>query len=123
MTEEVDSLWQSLSLTEDEADVTYIEDSSLNVVRKETMNCLIGKVLKAKPVNKEAFRSRMKQLWRLSKGLSIVDNIFIFKFNHELERRRVLMNGPWSFDKSLVVLKEMKEMDQPSSIKFHNLSF
>ena len=37
---------------------------------------------------------------------NIGDNIFVFRINCELERRRVLHNGPWSFDKSLIPIRE-----------------
>ncbi|KAL0456438.1 UNVERIFIED_CONTAM: hypothetical protein Slati_0983000 [Sesamum latifolium] len=39
-----------------------------------------------------------------------------FKFMHTLDRQRVIDNGPWTFEKKLLVLKALKEDDDPASI-------
>ncbi|KAK4441780.1 hypothetical protein Salat_0512900 [Sesamum alatum] len=41
----------------------------------------------------------------------IKDGRFLFKFNHILDRRRVMEEGPWSFEKNLLVLRTVDDCD------------
>ena len=39
------------------------------------------------------------------------ENLFFFQFNHVVDKRSIMHNGPWSFDKNLVVLSEFDGTD------------
>lgn len=54
---------------------------------------------------------------------SIGDNIFLFKFATEEETKRVLMGGPWHFDRSLLVLVEPAGSDDIKDQSFTHTSF
>lgn len=53
----------------------------------------------------------------------IGDNVFVAKFKIALEMNRVFRSGPWTFDKSLVVLVVPTDVDDPMSLSFTTTSF
>ncbi|KAK9283462.1 hypothetical protein L1049_011707 [Liquidambar formosana] len=67
-------------------------------ISKEKANfCLVGKLLTDRPFNAEALKLTLEMIWRPVKGLTSVGigkNLFLFQFNHSLDRRCVLDNGP-----------------------------
>ncbi|XVF22975.1 hypothetical protein REPUB_Repub12eG0217300 [Reevesia pubescens] len=65
-------------------------------------------------------RNVLAQIWKLKKGLSITeigDKIFMFSFGCILEKTRILQTQPWSFNKALLVLKEIDNMVRPDSLE------
>jgi hypothetical protein len=59
-------------------------------------------------VNIEAVLRTLKPLWRSAHGLTGRDmgsNRVMFLFTDTVDMERVLANGPWSFDKYLILLK------------------
>ncbi|GMN22624.1 hypothetical protein TIFTF001_051230, partial [Ficus carica] len=98
----------SFSITEEEASVIGIPDDVIEKGRKEARFGLMGKVLSSKPFNKGSVMSTMTKLWAADGDLSVqvIDrDIFLFSFEKEQDRSRVLAMEPWSFNKSLILLK------------------
>lgn len=65
-------------------------------MRKRSANCLVGKVMLTQSINKEGLKAAMQQAWKRVKEVkieSIGDNIFLFKFATEEEKKRVFMGG------------------------------
>ncbi|KAK9175167.1 hypothetical protein WN944_027173 [Citrus x changshan-huyou] len=76
---------------------------------KIVVGCLMGKVLQNREVNLEGLRSAMSQVWRTVREVRIEelgDNIFMFKFAIETNKKRILTGGPWHFNRALMVLIE-----------------
>lgn len=70
---------------------------------------LIGKVLTNRSVNKEALKIALQQAWqniREVKEANLGDNVFMFKFEVQMDKRRVLTSGPWHFINALIVFTE-----------------
>ena len=44
------------------------------------------------------------------------ERLFLFQFDDCLEKNRVFQKQPWSFNKSLMVLKEMDGLLQPKDV-------
>lgn len=77
--------------------------------RKLVEGCLLGKVLHPREVSKEGLKSALQQVWRTSEEVKIEkmgSKIFMFKFASEVDKRKVLLGGPWHFEWALIVLKE-----------------
>lgn len=65
------------------------------------VGCLIGKVLHTRSVNTEGLRTALNQVWQTKKEVKIEkigENIFIFKFGNEADKKRILAGGPWHFN-------------------------
>ena len=72
-------------------------------------NSLVGKILLARSANTEGIRTALAQAWRTNKEVKIENlgnNVFLFKFDSEIDKRKVMAGGPWHFDRALIVLME-----------------
>lgn len=49
--------------------------------------------------------------------------LMLAKFEMHSDKLRVVRNGPWSFDKSLILVKEFNCLQQVKSIKMANALF
>lgn len=45
------------------------------------------------------------------------ENLFLFQFNQEADRNRVLLNGPWSFDNHFLLLKQFEGDLHPKGVQ------
>ena len=119
MTEGLEEIWNKLTLTEEEQEDILVEKEWVEDISEAGKNCLLGKMLMRKPVNMEAMRSVFIKIWKVSAGLSIReidDRIFIFRFGNGLEKEREIQKQPWSFNKSLLVLRDFDGMSKPEDI-------
>lgn len=105
-TAELVKLCGSLTLR-DEASEVLVSD----VVHKRgeviAANCLIGKILTRRVIPKEVFMKNFLAIWKNVKGIKVKfleKNIFLFQFAFAQDRQRILLLGPWHFDRALVVL-------------------
>ncbi|GMY19488.1 reverse transcriptase [Fagus crenata] len=72
---------------------------------------LDGKVISDKAVNRNKVKAILSEAWKTSKGVAFMDfvqNLFMFLFEAEGDRRRILEQGPWSIDGNLLSLKPCK---------------
>lgn len=93
---------------------------------KIVAGCLMGKVLHNKKVNLEGLRLAMSQVWRTVREVRIEelgDNIFMFKFATEADKRRILAGGPWHFNRALMVLIEPTSIRELTKLSFSHVSF
>ncbi|XP_024043038.1 uncharacterized protein LOC112099799 [Citrus clementina] len=110
---------------EDKARVTLEVDLK---TKKERMlaRCLMGKVLLSRGVNKEGLKAALQQVWRTFKEVkieSLGNNIFMFRFAEETDKKRVLSGGPWHFDRALIVLTEPQGIGEVTKQSFSWTSF
>lgn len=69
--------------------------------------CLLGKLQSHRFLGAEVMRKTFASAWLVAQGLRVEmlgKNIFIFRFDNDEDRRRVLNQGPWFFDKFLLIL-------------------
>lgn len=60
-------------------------------------NSLVGKILLARSANTEGIRTALAQAWRTNKEVKIENlgnNVFLFKFDSEIDKRKVMAGGP-----------------------------
>lgn len=89
-------------------------------------NCLVGKIILTRGVNLKGLRSAIRQVWRSIKEVKIESmrsNVFLFKFDTEEDKRRVLMGGPYHFDRALIGLSEPSEMRDIQKQSFTHATF
>ncbi|KAL2920896.1 Polyribonucleotide nucleotidyltransferase, partial [Bienertia sinuspersici] len=51
------------------------------------------------------------------------NNIFVFQFSAKANKEKVLDQGPWSFDKKLLLLKEVVAGEHPAEMVFNAVRF
>ncbi|KAI7997926.1 Uncharacterized protein LOK49_LG10G02002 [Camellia lanceoleosa] len=122
----LDDLITKMALTDEEEEAVVVGDDHLKSAEEKSWLCLVEKVLTMRPFNSEALRTTMESVWNPSKGMQtkvINKNLFFFQFNHIIDKMRVLHNGPWSFDKNIILLKEVTDSWQLSQIVFSTAVF
>ena len=103
--------------------------------KKKNSNCLIGKVLASKTLNKMGVSNIANSSWKPEKGLSVSSwkpNVFICNFDSKEDKIRVLEESLWCVMGYLLVLKNIEkdqnidELDfstSPFWIQIHSLPF
>ncbi|KAL9453545.1 hypothetical protein AB3S75_009200 [Citrus x aurantiifolia] len=89
-------------------------------------NSLVGKVLLARSIHTEGIKTALAQAWRTIKEVkveSLGNNIFLFKFGLETDKKKVMAGGPWHFDRSLIVLKEPSGIGNIRKEEFTHAAF
>lgn len=119
--------WSRLSLTPVESEVAVAADRS-TVERTGLMLgcCLGGKLQSHCFLTAEVMRKTFASAWRVAHGLRVEklgNNIFIFGFDNDDDRRRVLNQGPWFFEKFLLILELPIRGHRPSDYRFTSVSF
>lgn len=125
-TEELIRKCQVITLKEEEEDTVAVMGKMKAKGVKITANCLVGKILLTRGVNLEGLRSAIRQAWRSIKEVKIESmgsNVFLFKFDTEEDKKRVLMGGPWHFDRALIVLTEPRGIGDIHKQVFTHISF
>ena len=68
----------------------------------------------------------LRTVWRTEKSFEVHDmgeNKVLFHFGLKKDLDRVLLLGPWSFDKYLLVLHKLNEGEAVTKVKFDRTSF
>ncbi|XP_056162003.1 uncharacterized protein LOC130136051 [Syzygium oleosum] len=89
------------------SDLAVIDGAVSNERLQECRLTMLGQLFSNPTINFQAFQSTMKKAWRVdSVNITQEDQrTFAFTFKTELELKRVLEAGAWSFSNNLVVLK------------------
>ncbi|XP_058749288.1 uncharacterized protein LOC131622280 [Vicia villosa] len=113
--------WKNIPLSkEEEEGVTAAEDEvSGDEIFQRT---LAGKLWTDSNFNSRAFISTMISAWKLKNPVESQElnkNLFLFRFATKRDLETVLRNGPWSFDRNLLVLVRISGEEQPSALNMH----
>ena len=87
---------------------------------------LPGKFYTKWRVNLEAIGRALRSTWRTKRDFEVSDlgeNRVLFSFQAKEDLDRVLLQGPWSFDKYILLLHKLKVGELVSSLTFHKATF
>ncbi|KAL9423295.1 hypothetical protein AB3S75_035396 [Citrus x aurantiifolia] len=125
-TEELIKRCRSIRLSEEEEGKVTFKRGMKTKGEKILNDCLVGKILLSREVKIERLRSAMQQVWKTSREIKIEnlgDNVFMFKFGANEDKRRILAGGPWHFDRALIVLTEPTGIGDVKKQDFSHASF
>ncbi|XP_058752316.1 uncharacterized protein LOC131625473 [Vicia villosa] len=117
--------WKSIQLSKEEEEGVIVADEEV-CAEEGFQRSLAGKLWTESNFNARAFKSTMVNAWKLKNPVETQDlskNLFLFKFATKRDLEYVLRNGPWSFDRYLLVLKRISGEEQPSDLNMHYGSF
>ena len=120
MAESLESLWNKMSLTEAEQEGVIVDHEWVQETEAEGENCIIGRLLSSRGVNLDAMRNVFHKIWKLKGDLIIKEvdeKVYVFRFGSWVEKERVLIQQPWSFNKALLVMKEFDGKNTADSIE------
>lgn len=87
---------------------------------------LVGKLLTEKPVKFNFMKETLAGVWRPGKGMTVsevADKLYLFQFFHEIDMKRILEDGPWAYEQSLLVLKKLELHQSPFEIQLTKEEF
>ncbi|XP_031111263.1 nucleolin 1-like isoform X2 [Ipomoea triloba] len=116
----------SLSLDEEEDEGMVIGIDEVNEDGVEYKYMLVGKLLTDKPIKFKVLRDTIAATWRPVMGMMMNEaeyNLFVFQFFHQVDMKRVMEDGPWCFDQSLLVLHRMQPSECPNDIPLCKAEF
>ncbi|XWS50373.1 hypothetical protein CRYUN_Cryun12cG0082400 [Craigia yunnanensis] len=126
MSEELEKLWEKLSLTEEEQTDVVIDKDWLAEVEELGKNCLIGRLVLNKKVNVGAMKNVICNAWKVSTSMIIKEvgnRLFVFQFRDTMEKERVLLCQLWPFNKSLLILENFDGKTKPDEVNLQWCSF
>lgn len=95
-------------------------------IRLKGANCLVVKYWMERKYNKKAFKSVLSKLWQSVGRVSfkeLQDNLWLFEFAEEDDKRKVLDGRPWSFDLQILVIQDFDGLIPPSQMQLNLSSF
>lgn len=117
--------WRNIPLSKEEEESVVVAEEE--VCEEETFQrIVVGRLWTDNSFNARAFKSTMISVWKLKNQVETQDlgkNLFLFKFATKRDLEFVLKNGPWSFDRSLLVLNCISGEEQPSELNMHHTPF
>lgn len=117
--------WDHLRLNEKKQDTIIVgEDILEREIIKERCS-LVGKNFPKINISREAVKSTMGKIWRISKPTTFTEigtNMFIITFATKTDKYKVTRGKPWLFDGNLFALKDLDGQNQITKIKFETES-
>ncbi|CAJ2644626.1 uncharacterized protein LOC123882497 [Trifolium pratense] len=117
--------WKENPLTKEEEEEIVVDDT-VACEDESFKRSLVGKLWTEDHFNVRIFKQVVSQSWRLKNPVEIQDlskNLFLFRFTSKRDLEMVLRNGPWSFDRNLVILKRISGEEQPSDLEMFTAEF
>lgn len=100
----------------------FVEIDWNNVEDEVPIKCsLIGKLMSSKSVNRSTMRNMLIRGWNVKdfKITEMENNIFLFSFEKESDRSRILRNRPWTVTGILLVIQEWSSLLPISEVKWN----
>ncbi|XP_050212651.1 uncharacterized protein At4g02000-like [Mercurialis annua] len=119
MEEGIVKAWAQLKLTEEEQSAVNLEDVVDEIIEEKAELCVVGKLLTKKPYNLNHMRNSLASAWRLAKGFNlrdVGDNLFVCEFLSKVDKVRILREGPWHFDKQIILFEPLNGNMQPNNM-------
>lgn len=107
-------------INDDETDGLELEQSD------DLRFSLVGRFITDKTVKFLFMRDTMATVWKPVKGMAakeIAHNTFLFQFFHDLDVKRVLDDGPWAYEQSLLVFARIQPDVSPLSMQIDTAEF
>ncbi|PWA56181.1 hypothetical protein CTI12_AA420130 [Artemisia annua] len=123
MTQNPEISISNLSINEAEHEVVDFVEDNTHDDRRLT---LVGKVYTDRAVNLQKLQRILMAAWRPRRPVRIQElegGLFLAIFDHLVDMRRVLDDGPWSVERDLVILKPLDEDEQPSKVEMSSIPF
>nr|POE80459.1 hypothetical protein CFP56_25176 [Quercus suber] len=117
----LENLWSRFTLDEEEEYGAEVPKSM-----EETVHRLAGRFFTKRTLNVESVARTFKPLWKPTGELKLRDlgdNILLFEFSDALDLAQVLEFEPWTFDKNIVVFREVTEVEEVPSLEFFRVNF
>ncbi|XP_058777199.1 uncharacterized protein LOC131651559 [Vicia villosa] len=117
--------WKSVSFSKEEEEgiTAEVEEVCEGEIFQRT---LAGRLWTDNSFNSKAFTNTMVGAWKLKNPIEVQElnkNLFLFRFATRRDLENILKNGPWSFDRNLLVLSRITGEEQHPDLNMHYGTF
>lgn len=123
---EIDELiheWKKFKLIEEEKEAWItLEPEEVTKIENHIDHNLVGKVLTNRNISKLAIKNAMLGAWKTRKDFhveTVSKNTFSFSFESKDDKEWINNNGPWLFDRNLVVLEAPTKNIRINELEFN----
>ena len=119
--EDITGRWEEFSLTGPESC-----GIPLTSRRANQGGTIAAKFLTRKNINIDAVARTFRPLWKADKDFTIRDmgeKKILFTFKDKIDVERVMQNGPWAYDRSLVICQRVEDNIPIKEVPLHTLCF
>ena len=119
--EEVTNRWAKLKLSEREGCEVNLATPGV-----DQGLVLVGKFCTKWRVNLEAIGRALRSVWRTKRDFEVSDlgkNRVLLMFQEKEDLDRVLLQGPWSFDKYILLLHKLEVGESIQNLTFKDAAF
>lgn len=116
----------TLADLDDEDEAMQIQGVAVNQQTNDLNYCVVGRLVTDRPIKFPFFKDTIPSVWRPAMGVSfreIQPKLYLFQFYHEADVRRILMDGPWSYEQNLLVLKRIEGNEDPEAVDLSRAEF
>ncbi|CAN0913472.1 hypothetical protein LINGRAHAP2_LOCUS27950 [Linum grandiflorum] len=81
--------------------------------------CVVGAFLTKRTMNIHAVRRSLPSVWEPGRGVEVDElegSLYLFRFEHQLDVRKVVDNGSWHFNGVLLVVHELQPGESPDQV-------
>ncbi|GJZ88326.1 reverse transcriptase domain-containing protein [Tanacetum coccineum] len=117
MAGELSELMRRVSVNEAEDEVVGYEGEIDNGGNNSLDKTLLGRIHSDRPYNFQRMKKALSAAWRPRRPITFKEldsNMFLVHIGHYVDFKRVLEDGPWSFERNLFVLKSIEKDEQPT---------
>ncbi|XP_019167860.1 PREDICTED: uncharacterized protein LOC109163565 [Ipomoea nil] len=86
----------------------------------------VGRVLTNRAVRFAYFQDTMAGVWQAAMGVNMRElqpRRFLFRFYHKADLLRILSEGPWAYEQSLLVMKRLELGEDPEIVQLDHAEF
>ncbi|KAK4428769.1 hypothetical protein Salat_1176800 [Sesamum alatum] len=119
MEDEISNMGKNLSLSNEEVSGVEIPLGLWHTDSELPGFCAVGRLLSHKSFHFDSFRSTITTAFNPIRpmDMKMIDgNRILFRFDHQIDRKRVIDNSPWAFDKNLLVIKPVAAEENPMKV-------
>ncbi|XP_019161022.1 PREDICTED: uncharacterized protein LOC109157625 [Ipomoea nil] len=86
----------------------------------------VGRLVTNKTIRLPLFHDTMAAVWRPVMGVNMRElepRKYLFRFYHEKDVTRIIEQGPWTFERSLLIMKMVPPGQDPASVPLTHVEF
>ncbi|PWA64139.1 hypothetical protein CTI12_AA345860 [Artemisia annua] len=117
---------RNITVNEAEDEVVGYEGESRNGGIGRAVRTMLGRVHTDRPYSFQRMKKALSAAWRPRRSVTFNEldsNMFLVHFDHYVDFKRVVEDGPWSFERNLVVLKSTENDELPTESDMSKVSF
>ncbi|KAL0451724.1 UNVERIFIED_CONTAM: hypothetical protein Slati_1150500 [Sesamum latifolium] len=123
---ELDRLNKAWRLNDDEEDPVLVPGGLWEAHVESHNLCLVGRLLSNRPYRHEALSTSLLSMLQPVKGMDVKqldEGRILLGFEHIIDKQRAQEGCPWSFEKNILILKPIGELENPMHVALDDCDF